>query len=263
QIMHFYLISRLSLYEIKSKNKNNYLGMTWEIINPTIQLIIYWFVFSTIRAREPIEMNGVEIPFFPWLLAGFFIWIFSYQSIIQGSNSIYTRLKMLSKMNFPMSVIPNYIIYTNLYIHIGLLILSIVVLNFMGFYISVYYVQLFYFLLSAYCLLFAISLITSTISTIIRDFHMLLNSVVRMLLYLSGVLWPLTLLSDFPLIENIMKLNPIYYLVEGYRASLFGTEWYLITNWQYTLFFWALVIVLFIIGSSLHVKFRRHFIDYL
>src|SRR5699024_5813074 len=99
-----------SVYEIISKNRNNYLGTAWEMINPTIQLIIYWFVFSTIRSREPVEVGGVDIPFFPWLLAGFFLWIFCYQSIIQGSNSIYTRLRMLSKMNFPMSVIQNFVI---------------------------------------------------------------------------------------------------------------------------------------------------------
>lgn len=263
QIDHFYLIRRLSLYEIKSKNKNNYLGMMWEIINPAIQLLIYWFVFGTIRSRAPIEVNGVEIPFFPWLLAAFFIWLFCYQSIIQGSKSIYSRLRMLSKMNFPMSVIPNFVIFSNFYIHILLLIMSIILFQFMGLYINVYYVQLIYFIFAAFCLLFSISLITSTISTIIRDFHMFLNSTLRMLLYLSGVLWPITLLNDFPTIMRIMMLNPLYYLIEGYRAAFFGTEWYFITHWQYTLYFWGLVIVLFLIGSRLHVKFRRHFIDYL
>src|SRR5699024_682260 len=133
----------------------------------------------------------------------------------------------------------------------------------MGLYINVYYVQLIYFIFAAFCLLFSISLITSTISTIIRDFHMFLNSTLRMLLYLSGVLWPITLLNDFPTIMRIMMLNPLYYLIEGYRAAFFGTEWYFITHWQYTLYFWGLVIVLFLIGSRLHVKFRRHFIDYL
>lgn len=226
-------------------------------------MLIYWFVFSTIRKRAPIEINGEEIPFFFWLLAGFFIWIFSYQSIIQGSNAIYTRLRMLSKMNFPMSVIPNFVIFSNFYIHLILLFISIGILNVMGYYASFYYLQFLYFIFSAFCLLFAISLITSTLSTIVRDFHLFLNSTVRMLLYLSGVLWPITLLEDFPLMIKIMMLNPIYYLIQGYRAAFFGSEWYFITHWQYSLYFWGLVIVLFIIGSVLHVKFRRHFIDYL
>jgi len=263
QIDHFYLIRRLSIYELKSKNKSNYLGMSWELINPSIQMMIYWFVFSTIRQRAPIDMNGTEIPFFPWLLSAFFLWYFVYQSMIQGSNSIFTRLRILSKMNFPMSVIPNFVIFSNFYVHLILLIITIVILNILGYFINIYYLQLIYFILSSFSLLFAMSLITSTISTIIRDFHMLLNSTVRMLLYLSGVLWPLTLLKDYPLAIKIMMLNPIYYLIEGYRAALFGTQWYFITHWEYTLYYWGLVILLYFIGSALHVKFRRRFIDYL
>lgn len=263
QIEHFYLIRRLSLYEIKTQNKNNYLGMFWEILNPAIQVLIYWFVFGTLRKRSPVEMAGMEIPFFSWLLAAFFLWIFFYQSTIQGSKSIYSRLRMLSKMNFPMSVIPSYVIFSKFYIHLVLLGITIILFQFWGFHINIYYLQFIYFIFAALCLIFSISLITSTLSTIVRDVHMLLNSVLRMLLYLSGVLWPITLLQDFPIIMQLLKLNPLIYLIEGYRAAFFGTEWYFITHWQYTLYFWGLVAVLFLIGSYLHVRFRRHFIDYL
>src|SRR5699024_9925252 len=146
QLKYFYLIRRLSIYEIKSKNYNNYLGMTWEIINPTIQLLIYWFVFGTIRTRAPIEMNGFEVPFFPWLMAGFFLWTFSYQSLIQGSQSIYKRLRMLSKMNFPMSVIPNFVIFSNFYIHLVMLFITIVIFHFIVFYICIFLFVVFNFI---------------------------------------------------------------------------------------------------------------------
>src|SRR5699024_10544283 len=91
QINNFYLIRRLSLYEIKSKNKNNYFGVAWEFINPGIQLLIYWFVFGTIRDRAQVEVNGVETPFFTWLLAGFFMLQFFIKSIIRGYKSITIR----------------------------------------------------------------------------------------------------------------------------------------------------------------------------
>lgn len=263
QIKNFYLIRRLSAYEIKSHNRNNYLGFAWEIINPSIQLVIYWFVFGTLRDRAPVVVAGVEVPFFTWLLAGFFIWTFCFQSIIQGSKSIYSRLRILSKMNFPMSIIPNIVIFSKLYIHLIMLVISVILLQINGYYISIYYLQLFYFIFAALCLMFAIALITSTISTIIRDAHMFLNSTFRMMFYVSGVLWPITRLSDFPTLLKLMQLNPLYYLIEGYRSALFGVDWYFITHWQYTLFFWGLVFVIFIVGSTLHVKFRRHFIDYL
>lgn len=266
QIEHFYLIRRLSVYELKSKNKNNYLGTAWEVLNPSIQILIYWFVFGTLLLRKPIVIDGVSIPFIYWLMSGFFLWIFFYQSTIQGSKSIYSRLRMLSKMNFPMSIIPSYIIFSQLYVHmIMVAATTIIIYPLGGFRFSVYYLQILYFMAASIVLIFAIALIMSTLSTIIRDIHMLLNSTLRMFLYLSGVLWPITILQDtnYPFIMQIMKLNPLYYLIEGYRTAFFGSEWYFAINWEYSLYFWGVVLVLLMFGSMLHVKFRRHFIDYL
>ncbi|MEN2767354.1 ABC transporter permease [Ornithinibacillus xuwenensis] len=265
QINHFYLIRRLSVYELISKNKSNYLGMAWEVINPAIQILIYWFVFGNIRENSAVEVSKEmePVPFITWLVAGFVLWIFFYQSTIQGSKSIYSRLRMLSKMNFPMSIIPNYVIFSQLYIHFFLLFFIIIIFHFSGFYINIYYLQLIYFLFATLCLVFAISLITSTLSTIIRDIHMFLNSTLRMLLYLSPILWQIESIVDNPFIDKLLMLNPLYYLIEGYRSALYGIDWYFIVHWEYTLYFWALVVVLFLFGAALHVKFRRHFIDYL
>jgi|SRR5690606_20707906 len=262
QINHFYLIRRLSLYELESQNKSNYLGMAWEVINPLIQILIYWFVFGSIRHRAGVEITpGNEVPFIHWLLGGFILWNFFYQATIHGSKSIYSRLGMLSKMNFPMSVIPNFVIFSQFYIHVIMLLITIFIFQFSGFYVNIYYLQFVYFIFATFCLVFSISLITSTLSTIIRDVHMFLNATLRMVLYLSPILWQITILAD-PL-PTLLKANPLYYLIEGYRSALFGTEWYFIQHWEYTLYFWGLVIVLFLFGSLLHVKFRRHFIDYL
>jgi len=262
QIEHFYLIRRLSVYELISKNKNNYLGVAWEIINPLIQILIYWFVFGSIRQRANVEVApGVDAPFITWMLGGFILWTFFYQATTQGSKSIYTRLRMLSRMNFPMSVIPSFVIFSQFYVHLFMLGVTILIFQLSGFYVSIYYVQLLYFLFATFALIFALALITSTLSTIIRDLHMLLNATLRMVLYLSPVLWQMTILAE-PL-PTILKLNPLYYLIEGYRASLFGTGWYFAEHWLYSLYFWAVVIVLLLFGAKLHTKFRRHLIDYL
>lgn len=266
QVDNFYLIRRLSLYELKSKNKSNYLGMAWEVINPLIQILIYWFVFGNIMKRADINLGpGMQnVPFIAWLICGFIFWNFFYQSTIQGSKSIFSRLAMLSKMNFPMSAIPNFVIFSQFYVHLFMILIAIVILNLMGFFINVYYLQLIYFIVSAFCLIFSISLITSTLSTIVRDVHMLLNAVLRMFLYVSPVLWPISrILDQYPNLVTIMKLNPLFYIIEGYRAAFFGTEWYFIVEWKYTIYFWIVVIVLFLIGSSIHVKFRKNFIDFL
>ncbi|AUJ23972.1 MULTISPECIES: ABC transporter permease [Virgibacillus] len=258
QVKHFYLLRRLSLYEIKSKNKMTYLGLAWEVINPAIQIAIYWFIFGFgIREREPID--GVS--FIHWMLAGIVIWFFFNPAIIEGSKSIYQRIKMLSKMNFPMSLIPNIIIFSKFYSHIGLLLIVIIILNLTGYPISIYYLQLPIFILGGYFFIFALSLITSTLNTIIRDLQMLLQAMLRMVLYMAPILWSHDSLPEQIVI--LLKLNPLYYLVEGYRASLIGTEWYIINHWGYSLYFFGVSLVIFIIGTKLHVTFRRRFIDFI
>jgi teichoic acid transport system permease protein len=259
---NIYLIKRLSSYEVKNKNRNNILGSLWEIINPLIQLLIYWFVFETVRGASSVDIyDGKSVPFIYWLIAGFILWIFFYKATIDGSSSIYSRIRILSKMSFPMSIIPAIAISPYLYIHLILVGVVMVLFNIGGYFISIYYLQFIYLIPSTLLFLFSLSLITSTLSTIVRDVHMLLSAVLRMFLYISPVLWEIGKISE-PW-STIAKLNPLYYLIEGYRSAFFGTEWYLIVHWQYTLYFWLVVFALLLIGSKIHLKFRRHFIDFL
>lgn len=258
QFKYFYLVRRLSVYELRSLTSGNYLGMAWEIINPAIQILIYWFVFGFgIRQREPVG----DIPYLQWMFAGILVWFFINQSVMKSSKSIYTKIKMLSKMNFPMSVIPNYVIFAQFYPHLIILGLGMVFLQFTGYPVSVYYIQLPLYILGMLLFIFSLSLILSTLTTIVRDVQMLLQSLMRMLLYLSPILWPPSLLPESW--QTFLKLNPFYYIIEGYRYSLLGEGWYFLENPIYTLYFISVTLITFAIGSYLHVKFRNQFIDFL
>lgn len=258
QITNFYLIKRLSAYEMKSANSNTYLGILWEIINPMIQISIYWFVFGFgIFNRQGVDGH----PFLPWLMAGIVVWFFVNPATTQASKSIYSRLGMISKMSFPMSVIPTYVIFAKLYQHLMLLAVIIVILATIGFAPTVYILQLPYYLFAVVALLVSFSLITSTLATIVRDVQNMITSLMRILFYLTPILWILNE-TQHPTIVQIMKLNPLYYIIEGYRASLLGESWYFIENWQYSLYFWAVLLFFFIIGAYLHVTFRDRFVDF-
>ncbi|MBD8028602.1 ABC transporter permease [Ureibacillus sp. Re31] len=262
QFQYFYLIRRLSAFEIKSENRNNFLGSSWEVINLVIQVAIYWFVFSNVMERSDVTLaNGEKIPYIFWLLAGFILWVFFFKSTLNSSSSIYSRIRILAKMNFPMSIVPSFVIFSQLYIHIVMILIFVIIFHIGGYFANIYYIQLLYFIPATIFLILGLSLITSTLSTIVRDVHMLLNAVLRMFIYLSPVLWDIGKLGA-PF-GDIVKLNPLFYLLEGYRAAFFGSEWYFITHWEYSIYFWVLSILIFIIGSNLHLKFRRHFVDYL
>ncbi len=69
--------------------------------------------------------------------------------------------------------------------------------------------------------------------------------------------------SYFPSkVETIMKLNPVYYVVVGYRDSILRGN-YFFERPGLTLYFWVVTIVLLFIGLRLFNKLRPHFSDVL
>ncbi|MFT8870769.1 MAG: ABC transporter permease [Sporolactobacillus sp.] len=265
QFGSLYLIHRLSLYELKSETSNNYLGMAWIVLNPLIQIMIYWLIFGQIIGKGGVTVeNGETIPYIDWLIAGIYIWFFLQPSIIQGSKSIYSRIRFIAKMNFPMSTIPTYVIFEKFYQHLLLTVIIVVILQFTPYKLTFYVLQLPYFMFASLAFLIAVSLITSTLSTIVRDLHQILISVMRMLFYLTPFLWEPSKLGNLPaFVHHLLLLNPMYYLVQGYRATLLGICWYPAEHLFYTLYFWLFVLTAFLLGSAIHLKFRDHFVDYL
>lgn len=269
QIQYFYLIRRLSIFEMKSANKSNYLGMAWEIITPAIMIAIFWLVFGVgIRNRADIVVGNHEVPFIYWLMGGYIVWTFFSQSTTGGSRSIFSRLKIVSKMSFPLSIIPNYVIFSRLYVHIVLVLIVIVILNIAGYPINKYYMQLPYFLFATYALTYSLALITSSLSAMVRDVHNLISSTMRIGIYISPILWDVSRFQNDGSVAGavmaaIVKLNPLTYLIEGYRAAYFGVNWHFISEPRIFIYFWTVTIALFILGSVIHVSTRRHLIDYL
>ena len=258
QIQSFYLIQRLAIFEMKSANNNNYLGILWEFINPMIQIGTYWLIFG-IGIRGNQDVDGV--PFIYWMLSGIVVWFFANPAILEATKSIHKRINMIAKMSFPMSTIPSFVIMSKLYQHFMILVPVIIILQFAGYYVSPYYLQLPYFIFAAVMFILALTLITSTLAMVIRDVQMIVQAIMRMVFYITPLIWFNPRLPEA--LTFLIKVNPLTYIAEGYRASLLGTGWYFIENANYTFYFWGLTIVLLMIGSALHLKFRNHFVDYL
>src|SRR5699024_3896220 len=269
QLNNMYLIFKLALFDLKSANKNHYLGMLWEVISPAILIMIYWLVFGVgIRHRADVEVGGDIVPFIYWLMTGYMVWMFFSKSASSGAKAIFSKLRVVSKMNFPMSILPNYTIFSKFMVHVVMVGIIIVILQFAGYPINIYYLQMPYFMIATYFFTFSFVLIFSTLSTLVRDIYKLLTSTMRIGIYISPILWDVTEVKDAgtvatAVITAIVKLNPLTYLIEGYRASYFGVEWYFITESGTTLYFWTLTLILFVIGSVLHMHFRKYFIDFL
>ena len=83
-------------------------------------------------------------------------------------------------------------------------------------------------------------------------------------IWMTPIMWYLDVLSNTPFgwLQPVFKLNPLYYIVYGYRDALFYKVAFW-ERWELTLYFWIVVLVL--LGSGLHVikKLKVHFADVL
>ena len=257
QVSNMHLIFRLAAYETKSKNQMNYLGILWQFLNPLLQVAIYWFVFGLgIRQGTPVG----DTPFFVWFLIGLIPWFFISPSIVQGSNSVYAKVNLVSKMKFPVSVLPTITIVSNAFNYLIMMLFLGILLFVYQINPGIYMIQLLYFLVCLFMFLFAFTLLSSTISIIVRDFQIAIQSVVRMMFFLLPILWDTNQLDPF--YQTILKINPIYYIIEGFRDTLLGRQWFF-EDITYTIYFWSITILILIIGAIVHVKFRDRFVDYL
>jgi teichoic acid transport system permease protein len=253
---NFYLIKRLAEFQLRLSNHSNYLGMAWELLNPGLQIAVYWFVFG-LGMRSNAPHDGV--PFIYWLIVGISMWFFVNQGVLEGTKAIASKYNHVAKMNFPLSIIPTYIVFSRFYGHIGLLAIVMVICYFAGYHPSIYTVQLLLYVPYAFILTAAISLVTSTLGVLIRDTQMAMQAFMRIVFFVSSIL----IVPPKGIVTDVMQLNPVYFLAESYRAAILYKDWYFITHWELAVYNIAIVIILFIVGSILHVKYRDHFADFM
>lgn len=255
---NLYMIGRLARYETKAQYSTHILGVLWELLNPLFQIATYWFVFGLgLRGGRPVDG---QIDYLPWLVAGLALWFFISKSIVQGGNSIYARINLISQMNFPISIIPSFVIVTFLTEHMFMLVIVGFIMVSYDIPFTIHLIQLPYYLFATFCFSYSVALLFSTFSSIARDFQTLLQSAIRMLLYLSPILWSINSMPEY--LQPFLKLNPLTYLINGYRDSLFFETWF----WEHpqlTIYFWTFTLSIYFIASILHVKFRDSFADYL
>ncbi|QIL45645.1 ABC transporter permease [Vagococcus coleopterorum] len=262
QLNNIGIIRRISKYEEKATYQSHYLGLVWQFLNPAIQIGIYYLVFG-LGVNQGKSVDGV--PFIIWMLIGITAWFFISSSILGASNSIYKQVGMVSKMKFPVSILPSVNISSNFVSYRSMMLLLLIAMFLGGVTPSLYWLQYFYYFICMIAFLFSFGILNSTITVLIRDYHIMLQSIIRLLFYLSGPIWNIEAMGQFAgkdLILRIIQLNPIYYVIEGFRDTFLSRQWFWERGSQ-TIFFWLVIVILLILGSHLHMKFRARFVDFI
>lgn len=254
-VSNWSMMTRVALFDYRLRNMDSYLGKIWEILTPLIQIGTYWFVFG-IGMRQGRDMDGY--PYLLWMLSGLIPWFCISTAITKGSNSIFLKSATITKLRYPIATVPIGTILTEMIGFMYTLIILEVVFLFFGYLPNWGYLNLIYYTAYMFAFLASLALVTSVFTMVARDFQKLLTNLIRLLFYLTPILWDM---SKMPVIyQKIVGVSPIYYVVKGFRDSmLYNVPFYafpkdIIVNW-------VTVIVLLLFGCYLQEKFRNRFRD--
>lgn len=253
---NIYRTFSIARYELLADMRDSKLGLFWNFASPTIQVLTYWFVFGYVFQRKAVD----GIPYMAWMLGGMVVWFFISPCITDGCNAIFSKSDVISRMKFPVSILPLTVVFKKLFNHFCLLVIVVIVYALFGYFPEVHWFGLIYYLLCAVLFAFSLSLTTSVLNMLARDVRKLIVSCMRLLLYLTPILWDVSRLPSW--IGKVAGCNPIYYIVQGYRDCFFYHRGFGAYTWS-MLWFWGITLGLFVVGSCMIYKFKTKFIDLL
>ena len=240
--------------------KQTILGPLWYLIQPLFTMVIYTVIFNKVAG-----ISTGEVPAYLFNLAGIVTWNYFSESLSKTSDTFTANQNIFGKVYFPRIIMPLSVVVSNL------LKYGIQMLIFLGFYFYFIFVQgvsvqpdssiVFLPLLVLVMALLGLGLgmIFSSLVTKYRDLKFLLNFGIQLVMYVSAVFYPLSLVEEkLPKYAWIVNYNPMAHIIETARYMLLGTGQITVFGIVYTTVF---AIVVFLLGIIIFNKTEKTFID--
>lgn len=243
--------------DIQSRFAGSYFGVFWAFVQPVITMLLYWFVFQ-VGLRSG---NVSEYPFILFLMSGLIPWFYFSEALLGGANSLVEYSYLVKKVVFEVRVLPVIRTVSAIFVHLFFVVCIIGFCIFYGFTPTLYMFQLIYYIICSCFLVLGLSYITSACTVFFRDMTQIIGIFLTVGVWLTPIMWnPKETLPRAMLI--IFQLNPMYYIVDGFRDALLAKQWF----WDkpiWTIYFWVLAIFVYMIGVSLFNRLKIHFPDVL
>jgi lipopolysaccharide transport system permease protein/teichoic acid transport system permease protein len=203
--------------EMKRTHADTAIGTLWWILDPVLQMFVYWVLVAVIFQRTTPDI-------LLFLMSAILPWKWFASTLSEASTSITSRQSLIRQLQFPKLVLPTAgATAAVVSFAFGLVALA-------GLYL-LYPERLSYWVLALPAIAavqfvfgLALGIFLAAMNTFFRDVQNVLRHVVRLWFYMSPVLYSLDQLEGQPVAQQVLGLNPMAPILEGYRRVLYGTE---------------------------------------
>lgn len=254
------LVASLAKNDFKTKYAGSYLGIIWAFIQPIVTILVYWFVFSVgFRAGR---MS--DYPYVLYIVVGLVPWFFFSDALNGGTNALREYQYLVKKVMFQIDILPVVKVGSALFVHFFFILFAMILCACYGYFPGFAAIQILYYVLCNAVLVTGLVYFTSAVVVFFQDLGQFINVfVLQVGIWVTPIMWVADQMLS-PLWLRIFRLNPVYYIVSGFRDSLLARQWF----WQgdrllWTIYFWCLCFLIYGFGVRIYKRLREHFADIL
>jgi teichoic acid transport system permease protein len=255
------LIWKLARNDFKKRYAGSTMGRVWAFVQPIVTVGMYYCIFGIIfPARAQLVASGVKAPYVVWLTAGLIPWFYFSEAIGGGTSALIEYNYLVKKVVFKISILPIIKVIAATFIHAFFVLLLLVLYFVFRFEPSIYLIQLIYYSFCMFFLCLAISYSTCAIVVFFKDLSQIIGILLQVGMWATPIMWEIGVIPEKYRI--IFKLNPVFYIINGYRSALFEKQWFF-EDFYSTMFFWITAAIIFGIGALIFKRLKPHFADVL
>lgn len=207
----------LAKNDLRSRHMNSFLGQAWYLMNPALNIAIYFLIFGVVlNARRGVD-NYVS-----FLVIGVMFFRLAQNAVINCASCITKNSGLIRSIQFPRALIPVSVLIEALLQFIPSIFLIALVTVFDADAPSWNWLGIPLVLTATLTISLGLGLIAARIGAFLTDLQQLLPHLFRIMLYVSGVLFSVDDRIANETIRKLFFLNPFYDIIEGARWAFMG-----------------------------------------
>ena len=216
------LVRYLVQADMKKRGSDTVLGNLWWVLDPLLQMAVYW-IFVSVIARRP----APDYPLF--IFAALLPWKWYASVVNDATNAVVNKDKLIRQIAFPKLVLPVSAASAGVVGFVwGLIPLGLLMLFYLDRVQPIMLVWLPLIAAVQYVFSLASAVLVSAANVFFRDLGNAVGHGLRLWWFLSPGLYSLEAVSQTefvqqnPIIGTLAGLNPFAVLFEAYRAVIYG-----------------------------------------
>jgi len=231
------------------------LGLVWIFLNPLFTSAVYSLVFGDfLGVREP--RGGV--PFICFYLSGIVVWHL-FQDNVAGSNRIIlSDLNLMTQVRYPREISVLVSFLEQIVSFLAAFVVMMIVLIANGYLPNNNYVYIPIIILIESLMIIGLMFFFSSMGVFIRDIGEILQPIVRIFFFMSGVIFPIENVQG--VIRDILLVNPMFTIIDSFRRIVLYDK---PPDFQLLGIFFIVASIILVTGYSYYKKKDATFVDHL